>query len=394
MAATVKTILRKDKRRADGTCPVYVRITVNRKTRLIGTKVYVGERDWNPRTQRVRSGHDLADAYNGRIIEIENDAKEVGLSAVSADVVKRSLKKGSGRLINDLDDYIGELTMRGQEWERKHFRVLRQKLLECFGDDLTWEQLDSRSLTRFEQYMREERENSNNTIRNEMKRLRRLFKRALAQGMVRVDQDPFLAYRRPKPTQPDRRRLNKEEIEALTQVLLPDGSGARIARDAFLFSFYGGGVRFGDICLLTCDNIVDGRLVYRMMKTKQKASFKLPAPAMELIEPYRQDGSYLFPFIESRLVADEAVLRRRISSRNVIVNRNLKKVAEMAGVRPEGLTMHVARHSFANIARTASRDLHAISRALGHSDLKTTEAYLDSFDQDSVDKLSDAMFGS
>jgi site-specific recombinase XerD len=394
MPATVSAIQRTDKKRKDNTCPIYIRVTSNRVSRFIGTKIYIEERLWNKRTRRVRSTHDLADAYNARISAMLNEAREAGLAAVSADVVKRALQKGSGSVINDLDEYVEELTIRSQEWERRHFMVLREKIIQSLGPNLTWEQLSKRMLVRFEQYLREERGNANNTIRNEMKRLHRLFRRALAQGTVRTDQDPFLSYKRPKAIIPNKRRLKTEEIEALRQLSLPEAVPVRIARDAFLFSYYGGGVRFGDLCMLTPDNIVDERLVYRMMKTTHPVSIKLPSVALDLIESYRVTAHpYIFPFIERHHAKDEALVRRRISSRNVIVNRNLKKAAELAEIAPEGLTMHVARHSFADIARTRSGDLHAISKALGHSDLKTTEMYLNSFDQDSVDELTGAMWG-
>jgi len=389
MAATVKTILRKDKIRADGTCPIYVRITVNRRRKLIGTKIYVSAGDWNPEKQRVRRGHDLADSYNQRIIEIENEAKSEGLTASSADAIKRSLEKGKGRVVTDIEEYIVELTERSQESERKKYIVLRNKVVECFRGLLTWEQLDHRALNRFEKYMRSNRGNANNTIRNEMKRLRRLFKRALVAGDVRFDQDPFLAYKSLKQTQTEKRHLSKEEIRALSELELDQGTSVRIARDAFMFSYYGSGIRFGDLCALKQENLVGVRLIYRMMKTDRSVTVTLPDAAIELIGPYvAASGPYLFPFIKVDCKSDSVLLRKRISSRNVIVNRNLKKAALLAGINAEGLSMHIARHSFADMARRDSGDLHAISKALGHADLKTTEVYLENFDQDAADKLS------
>ena len=64
----------------------------------------------------------------------------------------------------------------------------------------------------------------------------------------------------------------------------------------------------------------------------------------------------------------------------------------MAEIDSEGLSMHVARHSYADFARRKSGDLFAISQTLGHKSLETTEAYLKSFDQDAVDKLGEDLW--
>jgi site-specific recombinase XerD len=390
MAATVKAILRKDKKRADGTCPVNIRVTANRRTKQVATKVYVHERDWNPNKQQIRASHDLADAFNAKIRTVLNEARELALDAVSADAVMLSIKKGSGAVIRDLDAYVEELTQRDKEWERKKYGVLRGKLIDCFGDGLTWEQLDRSALVKFEARLRDRRGNKPNTIRNEMKRFRRLFKRALADRTVRADQDPFLAYKLPKSEETNRRKLSASEIARLESVELTAGSAKCLARDAFLLSYYGGGIRLGDLCRLTRGNLVDGRVVYQMSKTNQVVSQKLPERAVSILARYQ--GEYLLPILGPGDWSDAVRVKRRINSRNVVVNLNLKKVAKLAGVDPDGLSMHVARHSFADRARTSGGDLYAISKALGHSDLKTTEIYLKSFDQDAVDALTDGMW--
>lgn len=60
--------------------------------------------------------------------------------------------------------------------------------------------------------------------------------------------------------------------------------------------------------------------------------------------------------------------------------------------KPDEVTFHVARHSFADVARQRSKDIYAISKALGHASLSVTESYLASFDQDAVDSLTDQMW--
>ena len=56
------------------------------------------------------------------------------------------------------------------------------------------------------------------------------------------------------------------------------------------------------------------------------------------------------------------------------------------------VSMHIARHSFANIARQKNANVFDISKALGHSNLKITETYLSKFDTTSQDATMKQVF--
>ena len=68
-----------------------------------------------------------------------------------------------------------------------------------------------------------------------------------------------------------------------------------------------------------------------------------------------------------------------------------KIAIEKAGIDKK-LTSHVARHSFAEIARTKGVPLYDISKALGHSSLAITEQYLSSFDENSLKNAMEKIF--
>ena len=46
---------------------------------------------------------------------------------------------------------------------------------------------------------------------------------------------------------------------------------------------------------------------------------------------------------------------------------------------------YTARHSFASVLKKSGVNIALISEALGHSDLTTTQIYLDSFDNEQID---------
>jgi integrase/recombinase XerD len=59
----------------------------------------------------------------------------------------------------------------------------------------------------------------------------------------------------------------------------------------------------------------------------------------------------------------------------------MKTISEKTGIN-EKVTTYTARHSFSTVLKRSGVSTEFISESLGHSDLKTTESYLDSFEND------------
>src|SRR5690606_19779771 len=152
-------------------------------------------------------------------------------------------------------------------------------------------------------------------------------------------------------------------------------------------------MRFGDVCCLKRENVRGERFEYTMMKTGQHVRGRLPAPALAIVERYKSESPFVFPFLEKGDDNDGVHLRRRIATNNTIVNEALKDVARKAKMKADGLSMHVARHSYADFARRKSGNLHAIMEALGHSSLQVTQSYLKSLDKDASDELDEQLWG-
>jgi integrase len=273
--------------------------------------------------------------------------------------------------------------------------VVLGKLEACFGPTIDWKEINREALVQFEQYM-VKLGNGPNTIRKEMSILHRVFRQAVKDGEIRADQNPFFRYDLPKSKQPERIKLSLEEIDKLAAVALKPGSWAALARDAWLISFYLGGMRFGDLASLKVGELQNGRCAYRMNKTGRLVSVPIPEPARRLLVPYldgKQPDDFALPFLKRGDDADPRTLRRRIGSKNALCNRFIKVAAERAKLdEADSISMHISRHSFADYARQKSGNLYAISKTLGHSSLQITQQYLKSFDQEAVDQLADELW--
>lgn len=388
MGATFKLILREDKLRKDGKAPIYLRMTVDRKTRMKAVGIYLEPEYWNEDRQVVRRSHDLSTALNAKLQDLQLKAQQAALKADTAKGIKARIEGTGGRFDSYLQEFINRRERRDQFWERKKYSTTLRKLRGAAGrDEIRWKELKPDLLRDFERHCIEERGNNANTTRKELSRVRRVVRQAIKDGLLDANDNPFLRYDLPKKVPTSRRRLRRAEIEAIAGA---DVTGEElVARDAFVFAFYAGGMRFGDVCQLQASDVVEGRLRYTMMKTEQQVDLPLPPPALEIIERYTNGRHFLFPFLDENDAGDPVRLRRRISSANAMVNESIKKVAEAADVNdPSAVSFHVARHSFADYARRSSGDLYAVSKALGHSSLQITENYLSSFDRDATDRLA------
>ena len=130
-----------------------------------------------------------------------------------------------------------------------------------------------------------------------------------------------------------------------------------------------------------------------MYKTNKVHSLKLKVKPLAILEKYKSSGeSFIFPFLSDRYdYSDPMFLHNQIGAKTALINKYLKDIASKAGINKK-ITTHTARHSFADIARQKTDNIYNLSKTLGHSSLKVTEAYLSSFDEKAVDDTLDSMF--
>lgn len=85
--------------------------------------------------------------------------------------------------------------------------------------------------------------------------------------------------------------------------------------------------------------------------------------------------------------------RAAVQERSAFHQRKLKELGKRLGLGMP-LTMYVARHAWASIARSKNVPLATISEAMGHDSENTTRIYLASLDTSQVDKANDIILKS
>ena len=250
------------------------------------------------------------------------------------------------------------------------------------GVDLPFNMIDSELLELYEAQMRY-RGLSRNTTSFYMRILRTNYKMAVEKGLTK-DCHPFRhVYCGMDKT--IKRSISFVEIKRIKDLDLSRKPIWDYARDMFIFSFCTRGMSFVDMAYLKKKDLHNGILTYRRKKTGQQLSIKWEQCMQEIIEKYPPNPTeYLLPIITS---TDED---ERLQYRNslTLVNRKLKILSVFVR-SPHPLSMYVARHSWASIAKSKNIPLSIISEGMGHDSEATTQIYLASLDNSVVDKANE-----
>lgn len=160
------------------------------------------------------------------------------------------------------------------------------------------------------------------------------------------------------------------------------------ARDMFLMSFFLRGMSFVDMAFLRKSDLKRGYVDYRRRKTGQRLIIRWTKEMQAIVNKYPVNATeYLLPIIMKNTGNDHSAYRNK----SALINKNLKCVAIMAGIKIP-LTMYVARHSWASIAKEVGIPINVISEGMGHKSETTTQIYLSSLDADIVDRANAMIF--
>ena len=163
------------------------------------------------------------------------------------------------------------------------------------------------------------------------------------------------------------------------------------ARDMFLISFYTRGMSFVDMAYLRKKDLQNGVLSYRRRKTGQQLLIKWEKCMQEIVDKYdTSQSNYLLPIIKPFSEIDE---RKQYIYAAHNINRCLKIIGKELGLSVS-LTLYVARHAWASIAKSKNVPLSVISEGMGHDSEATTRIYLASLDTVAIDEANSMILKS
>lgn len=304
------------------------------------------------------------------------------------------------------------------------------------GKDIGLRQMEGRLMQRYENWL-QAGGLCPNTTSFYLRNLRSACNKAVrAKLCPKPKQNPFAeVYTGVAKTR--KRAVCADTLRAIRKLDLDGRPDLDYARNLFLLSFYTRGMAFADMAGLRRSDLKEGILCYVRRKTGRPLFIHWEERMQETVEALWRDAEAMGAAVRqrggkrlSRRDAGQLASNRgagclgagamggkgtassragkdadgdgyllpiirdgeshaRSAYRNVQykVNQGLKEIGKMLGLKMP-LTMYVARHSWASLAKSKEVPLSVISDGLGHASERVTRIYLATLDMNAVDEAN------
>ncbi len=393
MNATIEVVCYKSKVLANNESPLMLRITKDRKRKYSSIGLSLNPVYWDFEKNKPRRNcpnrlyierliADKIEVYRTKMIELQAENKEFTATTLHEQMFDRNSKPTVDEVFQTQIKNLKQTGRMG--YALSHQEVYNSLIKFNKHLNIYFSDIDTIWLKRYETWLREQNF-SENTIGRRFRTLRTVYNIAIEEKYVKAEHYPFKSYKVSKLHQTTAKRaINKADIMRIIEYHSTDFY-TQFAVDLFTFSYFTGGINFVDIAYLKSDNIVDGRLIYTRRKTHKLIKLPLQSKAQEIIKRYQQNGThFLFPILSEfhKSLQQQSNRVHKVISK---VNERLKVVGKELGI-PINLTTYVARHSFATVLKREGVSTSIICESLGHSSEKTTQIYLDSFENSQIDE--------
>jgi integrase len=398
---------------ADGTSSLVLKVFKDGIPSIVKTDINLKHSDWDKKKQRVKTSHPNSTRLNNMLLKKLSEASDIAIeletnhAAISSKTIMKKIKPNSGAsFFKQSETYLRTLKEAGKFNEYtadkpriKHFKDFLN------GSDIVFPDITVGLLERFKHYLattltvgKEKRPVQERTVINHLVVIRSVFSQAIKQGAVEKKYYPFgkegIQIKFPESQKVG---LSSEEVKAIEDVELGNANHNH-ARNLWLISFYFGGMRVSDVLRLKWSDFKDNRLHYTMGKNSKPGSLKATEKVGLILAQYesgkRNVDDFIFPELKKiDNVHDEFLMERVISENASRVDKFLRKfVAPAAGITNK-LTMHIARHTFGNIAGNNKVSLIMLQKIFRHSRITTTMGYMANFIHKDADEALDAVIG-
>lgn len=373
---------------------IYYQIIQNRVIRQLKTDYRLFMHEWvkdnyviiatnDSRQNYLQSIEERIDWDIKRLHSIINQLENKRVKYTADDIISTFQKQANEQsLFNFMQSVIAQLQQMGKQRTSETYRCTLKSFMQFREDkDVLLEDIDSDLMLMYEAYLRNKGLTKNSTSFY-MRILRAVYNRAVEKDLT-TNRNPFKhVYTGIDKT--IKRAISLKVIKQIKNLDLSLQPSLDFAKDMFLFSFYTRGMSFIDMAYLKKKDLSNGILSYRRRKTGQQLFIRWEKCMQEIVEKYDADyySSYLLPILKYPY-------DNRNQYKNVLyrTNKSLKEIAKMVGLSIP-LTLYVARHSWASIAKSKNIPISVISEGMGHDSEMTTQIYLASLDNAVVDRAN------
>lgn len=274
--------------------------------------------------------------------------------------------------------YIGEFASMKSGRTRGLYEGTKKKV-ESFDSAVTFECVDIRWLTSFEEWLG--RTMSVNGLSIHMRNLRAVFNYAIDEELT--TNYPFRKYSI-KHEQTAKRNLTREQLIEIRD--MDCAPFLEEYRDIFMLSFYLMGINAKDLFNLKKSDYRNGRITYNRAKTGRLYDIKVEPEAQRLIEKWKGEEWLLCPHDRYKNSLDYLSHFNRGLKHLGVEYKEGVGYLEKKG-RYSFLSSYYSRHTWASLASELDIPVDVIGHALGHSDGRVTAIYIN-FNMKKVDEAN------
>jgi site-specific recombinase XerD len=347
MLPAINIKLRKD-RKKDGKCAIVLQVYYQNKQRQIFTGLFVEEKHFvNGEVVKHPNAAWLNASIKKKYNELEAEYLKQGLEGgISIGISKKrssmSFFDFAIKMYNEKSNRAGKAFITRAKADIEEFRK--------FAGNLSFTSITPQLLKDYEQHLFSI-PNNRNTVNRKFKRIKQPFAEAIKHKLT--TDNPFNLFKPVTFQQPKRNFLTMDEIKLIEEADIPEGLES--TRNYFLLSCYTG-LRYCDLAKFDAKkSVIKNKGVERIIigttKTKEVVSIKLNDKLKKIISK-----------INEPVIA------------NTHANQYLRNICTLAGIT-QYVTFHMARHSFAVNSASLGIPIEAVSKLLGHQNIKTTSIY-------------------
>jgi integrase len=402
MTITIK--LKKNKTLKSGEHPLVLRIAHKKDRALVWLGISCSEELWDFKKNAPKRHHpnkelienvtaQTLNTYRTALLELVDQQKIITPHTLIEAVETANGKKEASKVFHFFDRIIDRFLQSGQVGNANVYKDTKRSLkLFSSSKDLLFTDIDQTFLSNYEVSLRK-LNLAETSMSVYFRTLRALFNKAIKERFVPPNYYPFNDFSVAKfNTATKKRAFTIEDMKKIADLEIDPASSLWTSRLWFMFGYYGQGINFIDIAKLKWKNLENDYIFYARSKTGSIIQFKLFTPAKAMIEHYRpltgsHPDNYIFPILDRLKHITPIQINDRIARARKKMNNDMRQVAKLAGVKGNP-TSYVPRHTWATAANNVGAPVPAISQAMGHKSIKTTQIYLKEIDTKVIEEFS------
>ena len=394
----VTTAIMQDYRikRKDNTYAIKLRVTFNRLQKYYPLGVHLTPEEWektqqpNPRKEH-KANQLFFNKIEQRAIGVIKELEPFTFQSFEKKFNQKAAPKKDVFFL--LQEYNEELARQERlttaESYRSALKSFKQFTSDARKTKLMLAEITPDWLNRYEKSMLDNG-SSLTTVGIYLRNLRTILNKAIEEGNLASEFYPFGKHKYQIPAGKNiKKALAINNIKKIYEYKAATPSEEK-AKDLWLFSYLCNGANVKDIARLQYKNITLKNITFirskteRATKSNQKAITIVLLPEIQsIIDKWgvapKDQETYVFDII-SETDSPQVVLTK-IKQATKTINKYMDRIGLSLGIDFK-LTTYSARHSFATVLKRSGAPIEFISESLGHKDLRTTENYLDSFEDE------------